>query len=365
VRIRLKARETDSRVRYYLTPFVSIIVAFAVIAAVLWMMGVNPAAVYAEIIEASVTSPFGIGDTLAKATPLTLTALAFAFAYRMRILTLGAEGQLFVGAIFAASAGILLSGFPAAVLLPAVMLAGAVGGLLWALVPAFLGAYLGVSIVITTLMLNFVAYNLMELLIFEGRSFLTESISNFPQGRPIAMEAHLPAFGNQSVTWGFVLAVAAVFVVWFVTSRTRLGYNMRVVGDAPRAARYAGVDIRRLTVVVVLGAGALAGLAGATEIAGRTHALDPHGLNLGLGYSGVIIAVLARLQPFGILVTSCIFAGLINSGSAIQSLRGNSVPSEIVLVMMGLILIFALAGDVFVRYRLDVTRVRGVTPQQG
>lgn len=365
MRIRLKARASDSRIRYYLTPLVSIFVAFALIAAALWMMGVSPVAVYAEIIDASLTSPYAFGDTLAKATPLTLTSLAFAFAYRMRILSVGAEGQLFTGAIFAASAGILLGGLPAVVLLPVVMLAGAVGGLAWALVPALLGAYLGVSIVITTLMLNFVAYHLMELLIFGSPSFLTENISNFPQGRPIAVEAHLPAFGNQSVTWGFALAIAAVAVVWFVISHTRIGYNMRVVGDAPRAGRYAGVDIQRLTVLVVLGSGALAGLAGATEIAGRTHALDPHGLALGLGFSGVIVAVLARLQPFGILVVSVIFGGLINSGSALQSLRGNSVPSEIVSVMMGTILLLMLAGEVFVHYRWEITRSKAVSPQQG
>lgn len=356
MRIHLEARLQESRSRYLLVPLVALVVAFCLIATVLWLMGVSPLAVYGEIVDTSFTSKYGFGDTLAQATPLILTSLAVAFAFRMRVIAVGAEGQLLIGAVFAASAGILLGGLPAVILIPAVLLAGALGGLAWALVPALLAAYWDVNIIITTLLLNFVAFLCATYLIFGSKSFLTENLSNFPQGRPIAMQAQLPSIGDQSVTWGLAVAVGAAVVVWLVLSFTRFGYNLRVCGDAPKAARYAGINMRRMTLLVVLGSGALAGLAGAVEVSGRTHALDPYGLALGLGYTGIIVAVLARLNPFGVIAVSVVFGGLINSGSALQSLPGNSVPAEIVSVMIGTVLILALMGDVFVRYDLRISR---------
>lgn len=356
MRIHFEARLQESRSRYLLVPLVALVVAFCLIAVVLWLIGVSPLAVYKEIVETSFTSKYGLGDTLAQATPLILTSLAVAFAFKMKVLSVGAEGQLIIGAVFAASAGIILGGLPAVILIPAVVLAGALGGVIWALVPALLAAYWDVSIIITTLLLNFVAFLCASYLIFGSNSFLTENLSNFPQGRPIAMEARLSSIGDQSVTGGLAVAVGAAVVLWLVLTYTRFGYNVRVCGDAPKAARYAGINVRVMTILVVLGSGALAGLAGAVEVSGRTHALDPYGLALGLGYTGIIVAVLARLNPFGVIAVSVIFGGLINSGSALQSLPGNSVPAEIVSVMIGTVLILALMGDVFVRYQLKTSR---------
>lgn len=356
MRIHFVARLEESRSRYLLVPLLALIVAFSLIAVLLWLIGVSPIAVYKEIIDTSFTSKFGFGDTLARATPLMLTSLAVVVAFRMNVLSVGAEGQLLIGAVFAAAAGILLGGLPSVVLIPAVLLAGALGGIAWALVPALLAAFWDVSIIITTLLLNFVAFLITTFLIFGSNSFLTENLSNFPQGRPIADAARLANIGNQSVTWGLAVAVGAAVVVWLVLSYTRFGYNVRVCGNAPRAARYAGINVRVMTVLVVFGSGVLAGLAGAVEVAGRTYALDPYGLALGLGYTGIIVAVLARLNPFGAIAVSIVFGGLINSGSALQSLPGNSVPAEIVSVMIGTVLILALMGDVFVRYRLKIAR---------
>ena len=352
--ITFEPRVQDIRWRSRLTPVVAVVAAFAAIAIVLLLIGVSPMAVYAEIIATSLTSDYALGDTLAQATPLILTSLAVAFAFKMKVLSVGAEGQLILGAIFATSAAILLDGQPILVLLPATLAAGAVGGIVWALIPGALAAYAGVNIVITTLLLNFVALLFASYLIFGSTTFLTQNLSNFPQGRQIPEEAWLPNFGNQSVTWGVAVSIAAALVVWGVFGFTRFGFHMRLTGDSPKAARYSGVNVKTMIILVMVGSGALAGLAGAVEVAGRTHALDPHGLALGLGYTGIAVAVLSRFRPLAIVVVSVLIAAVINSGSALQSLSDNTVPAEIVSVMVGTILLLALMSDVFIRNRLRV-----------
>ncbi len=350
--VAFEPRVQDSRWRWMLTPVLALVAALVVMALIFLFIGVNPAAVYSQIIETSLTADYALGDTLAKATPLILTSLAVAFAFKMKVLSIGAEGQLLFGAIFATSAAIFLDGQPMVVVLPGTLAAGALGGIVWALIPGFLAAYAGVSIVITTLLLNFVATLFATYLIFGSASFLTENLFNFPQGREITREAWLSNIGSQSVTWGLAIALAAAVVVWCVFSLTRFGYNMKVTGDSQKAARYSGVNVKMMIILVMVGSGTLAGLAGAVEVAGRTHALDPHGLALGLGYTGIAVAVLARFRPLGIVIVSVLIAALINSGSALQSLSDNKVPAEIVDVMVGVTLIFALMGEVFVRNRL-------------
>ncbi|MCG3770961.1 MAG: hypothetical protein JW384_02141 [Nitrosomonadaceae bacterium] len=355
MRIHLEERLQESRVRLIAVPLAALILAFCLIGILLWLLGINPFVVYKEIVETSLTSKFGFGDTLAQATPLILTSLATAFAFKMKVLSIGAEGQLILGAIFAASTGIILNGQPALVLIPAVMAAGILGGAFWTIVPALLNAYLNVSVIITTLMLNFISYLLAAFLIFGSTSFLTKNISNFPQGQSISLEARLPGIGNQSVTWGLAISIAAAVTVWLILSYSRFGYSLRVCSDSPNASRYAGINRRFMIIAVLLVSGALAGLAGALEVSGRTYALDPFSLQLGLGYTGVVVAVISRLNSFAIIAVSILFGALITSGPALQSLSENNLPSEIVSVIIGMVLILVLVGDVFVRFKLKIS----------
>ena len=229
--------------------------------------------------------------------------------------------------------------------------------MVWMTLPALFRAWFGTSEIITTLMFNFVALFLMRYLIYGSSTYWRDPTStNFPQGKKIDQNAWLPRFGTQSIHWGLVLALVATVGIWFLLRKTRFGYQMKVLGDAPNAARYSGVPVKRMTFTVLIISGGLAGLAGASEVAGRAHALDPNGLAIGLGYAGIIVATLARLNPFGAVIIAIGFGGLQNSASALQSLGTESVPSAIATTLQGLILLLALAGELFVRYRLKISK---------
>lgn len=342
-----------------LVTVLSIVAALLLGAIFLSLTGASPLVVYTEMFRAAFLSFYGITDSIAVAIPLILTGLAAAVAFRMQLYNIGAEGQLYVGAIFGSWAALALApGLPKPLAILLVIVFGALGGALWVLPPALARAWLGTSEIITTLLLNFVALYLMRYLIFGSASFLRDSTTtNFPQGKPFPEEAFLPVFGLTRVHLGLAVALLAAVLLWVLLGRTRFGYDVRVVGDSPGAARYAGISVRRTIVIVMLISGALAGLAGAGEVAGTSHALDPSGLAVNFGYTGIIVAALARSNPLGVVAVAVLLGGLQNAGSALQSIPGGGgVPVEVSFMLQGAILLCALAGELFVRYRLRLRR---------
>jgi general nucleoside transport system permease protein len=344
---------------YVLVPIVSVVLALLVGSVFLLLSDLSPPVVYRAMVRTSFTSGYGLADTLVSATPLILTGLAALVSFRVKLWNIGAEGQLYMGAIFASGVALALGpGVARPVHVVAMLLAGMVGGVALITIPALARAWLGTSEIITTLLLNFVALFLMSWLIFGSRSFWRDpGATNFPQGRRIPPAADFPRFGTTRVHLGLLVALAAVVVVWFVLTRTRFGYQMRVLGDSGSAARYAGIPVRRTVVLVLLASGALGGLAGATQIGGLALRLEPNGLAVGLGFAGIIVASLARLNPFGVIVVAILLGGVRNAGSALQSLPGTTrVPIAIAIMLEGAILLFALGGELFVRYRLRIQR---------
>jgi simple sugar transport system permease protein len=353
---RLEKTRTGHRV---VVTALSILAALLLGAVFLALTGDSPIVVYREMFRAAFLSWYGITDTLAVAIPLILTGLAAAVAFRMQLYNIGAEGQLYVGAIMASWAALALApGMPNPVAIFVVFLFGAVGGALWVLPPALAKAWLGTSEIITTLLLNFVALFLMRYLIFGSASFWRDSTTtNFPQGKPFPEEAFLPIITSTRIHLGLAVALVAVVLLWILFTRTRFGFDVRVVGDSPGAALYAGIPIRRTIVIILLLSGGLAGLAGAGEVAGIAHALDPAGLSVNFGYTGIIVAALARSNPFGVVVVAVLLGGLQNAGSALQSIPGGGgVPTEVSFMLQGAILLCALAGELFIRYRLTSRR---------
>jgi simple sugar transport system permease protein len=329
--------------------------------------GYRPLSVYRALFDASFTSWYGITDSLAAASPLILTGLAAALTFRMKLFNIGAEGQLYVGAIGASWAGLALAPdlprVPAALV---ILAAGAVAGALWMLPAAVCRAWLGTSEIITTLMLTFVGLFLMRYLIFGSSSYWRDPLAtNFPQGRRIDPGVRFESFGTTRVHWGLLVGIAAVVVVWVLIRYTRVGFAMDVVGSSPAAARYAGIPVRRTILTSLLLSGALAGLAGAAEVGGRAFALDPNGLQLGLGFTGIVVAALGRYNPWGVVIVALLLGGLRNAGVALQSISGNSVPDEVSLMLQGAILLFATGGEVFVRHRLVVRRTGGTREPAG
>ncbi len=343
-----------------LVPIVSVLAALVVGALFLAVEGYAPLTVYRALFDASFTTWFGITDSLAAASPLILTGLAAAVTFRMKLFNIGAEGQLYLGAIGASWAGLAVAAdLPRPLAAVVMLVAGAVAGALWILPAAFFRARLGTSEIITTLMLTFVALFLMRYLIFGASSFWRDPLAtNFPQGRRILPEIRFDTFGTTRVHWGIVVAVVAVVAVWALIRFTRVGFAMDVVGSSPAAARYAGIPVRRTIVTSLLLSGALAGLAGAAEVGGRAYALDPNGLEIGLGFTGIVVAALGRYSPWGVLVVALMLGGLRNAGVALQSVPGTRVPEEVSQMLQGAILLFATGGEVFLRQKL-VRRRRG------
>jgi len=334
----------------------AIVVALIIGGVLIAIVGGNPFASYAHIARASVGSIGVFSDTLVKATPLILVGLACSLAFRMRLWNIGAEGQFFMGA-FGASAVVLIpllpENAPPWLFIPATILAGLLMGALWGFIPGFLKARYNVNEIITTLMMTYIAVQWNNFFIFaiwtEG-GFQMSKV--FPRGawlpRLTDYADKIPELRGLTVHFGFVLALIAVVIVWFIIYRSRWGYEIRLIGDNPEAARYAGIDIKRNIILVLMASGALAGLAGVSEITGVVHRLQG-AISPGYGFTGIIIAWLAKLNPFAVVIVSILFGALILAGREIQ-------PSGIPKMIQGIILVCLIASDIFLRYRVRVVR---------
>ncbi len=353
---RILALERRTEVRWWITgsvPVLAVLLSLAVGAVFLRLTGHDPLTVYRVMVQASFASTFGFADTLVSATPLILTGLAALVSFRVKLWNIGAEGQLYVGAVFASGIALLLGAqLPRALNIGLMLLAGALGGMAFIAVPAIARAWLRTNEIITTLLLNSVALLFINWLIFGSRSFWRDlDAGQFPQGLRIPPAAEFPRWGATRVHLGLIVALLAVLVVAAVLSRTRFGFRMRILGDSEEAARYAGVPVRTTVVAVLLFSGALAGLAGAVDVGGLSRRLDPNSLAIGMGYAGIIVAALARLNPPGVVLVAILLGGVRNAGTALQSLP-ERVPMEIAIMLEGAILLFALGSEVLVRYRI-------------
>lgn len=354
--IRLEPRDVTPRWLSPLATVLAVILALTFSGVIIAVVGGDPIRSYLHIVNAAFGSIGVLSDTLAKATPLLLTGLACALAFRMRLWNIGAEGQFLLGAWGASAvvlAPILPAGSPAIIVIPAMMLAGALAGAAWGLIPGILRGLLGVNEIITTLMLNYVALFWVQFWVFGPWSE-----GGFQQTGPFPREAWLPrltdfsssvpAFSGLTVHLGLVFGIVAAGVLWVALERSRWGYEIRLIGDNPRAARYAGIDIARNIVVVFAVSGALAGLAGMSEVAGSVHRLQDR-ISPGYGFTAIIIAYLARFDPLKVIVASILFGALILAGREIQ-------PSGVPAMIQGVILFSLILAEVFVRYRVRFER---------
>jgi len=278
--------------------------------------------------------------TLVRSVPLVLTGLAVAVAFRAGVWNIGAEGQLYAGAIAATWVGLRGAALPAGALVPAVLGSAALAGAAWAFVPAIMKLGLGVGEVITTILMNFVA---IDLTAYAVHGPLQEARRVFPQTDPIVEAARLPTLPGTRLHLGFAVAVALAMGLWGVWTWTRAGFAMRAVGASPDAARTSGrIDARRVTWAAFLSSGALAGLAGGVQVAGVTWALY-EGLSPGWGYTAIAVALLAGLHPGGVLLTGVLFGALEGGAGAMQ--RSAGIPAAWVSAVEALAILSVLAVD--------------------
>ncbi len=335
-----------------LVPLVSIMLALVLGALLLLLSGQNPLVVYGVMFNGAFGSLNGIAETIVKTIPLSLAALGVGIAFRMLLWNIGAEGQLYFGAIAATGLALYVMPWaPAVVLLPMMVLAGFVGGALWGLIPGALRAFLNVNEIITSLMLNYVAILFSEYLV-HGPWRNPQGLG-FPGTRTLPEAAWLPRLSPTRVHLGVLLSVIVAGVLFVILRRTWWGYEIRVIGENPRAARYAGINIPRNMLLVMAVSGGLAGIAGMSEVAGIAHQLQ-RSLSPGYGYTAIIVAWLARLNPWSTLVVAFLFAGLLVGGDQLQISMG--LPAAIAPMLQGTILFCLLGGEVLSRYR--ITKVR-------
>ena len=297
-----------------------------------------------------------LSETVVSATPLVLTGLSVALAFRVGLFNIGAEGQLYIGALFAVIVGFSLVGIPWFIHLPLAIAAGFAGGALWGFVPGVLKARTGAHEVIVTIMMNFVAYNLIgwslrtELVQREGRS---DAISKVVE--PSA--ALVPLVQGLRANWGILLALLAALAVWWFLFRSTKGFEFRAVGFNPRAARYAGMSIGWSTVLSMVIAGGLAGLAGAVVILGGSRTLSP-GFSPGYGFDGIVVALVGNTRPLGVVAAAFLFGALRAGATPMQSATGT--PLDLVVIIQALVIMFIAApGLVRAIYRIRTERTTG------
>ena len=348
-------------------PVGSILLGLGISAVVLVATGHDPLSSYRQLFDAAFVSDGSLDQTLIAATPLAFTGLAAAAAFRMRVFNIGAEGQLYVGAILGSGAGLYLGGRGGASpgVIAAMVVAGMIGGAAWAAIPGVLRAFFGTSEILTSLMLNYVAAYVLTYLVFQSQSYWRETkgfnATVFPTGKTLPSNAVWPAWtlhtqGQIALPLGAGLAVLAGIVLWVLYRRTRFGFEVQVLGDSEGAARYAGVRTRRKVLAVMAISGALAGLGGASQVGDFAHSLDadPNGLQKqAYGYSGIVVAALGRYNPFAVLLVAFLIGGLANAGNTLQ---GADFPSGLVGVIQGIILFSALGGELLVRHRVRLIR---------
>ena len=313
--------------------------------------GANPLDAYRETVAASVGSTRALQQTVRATAPLILTGLAATVAFRLRLYTIGAEGQLYIGAIASSGVALLIGdGHAAIFVVPVVVAAGAIGGGAWSLLIAAPRAYLGTDEVVGTVMLNLIALQIMNWLIFGSVSYWRDRENlGFPGGRPIPEAARFDQFWGRADI-GIFIAVAIALVLSIVFARTAIGYEWRVVGDSQQVARYAGIRVRRHILGVLLLSGALAGIAGATQISSVTYALEPRAIEAGgIGFTGIVIAVVAGLGPRAVIVAAFAVAGITNAGPSLSSI---GIPPSSVIVLQGLLLLAVAGGQFFNHFAL-------------
>jgi ABC-type uncharacterized transport system permease subunit len=360
LRIELEPRLTTPSWLPFATSLGSVIFALVVGAIILAYVGGDPINAYAHIYGAAFGSIGVLSDTLVKAAPLTLTGLACVIAFRARLWNIGAEGQFFMGAFGATFVVQQVFDQTASpwLVIPAMMITGILCGALWGAIPGLLKARLGVNEIITTLMFNYIAIYWNDYFIYgrwSDRGF--QLTPTFPRNawlpRLSDFAAQFPALSGLTVHLGLLFGLVATVLIWYVLARTRWGYEIRLIGDNPRAAQYAGINIVRNTVLVLALSGALAGLAGMAEVAGVVHRLQDR-ISPGYGFTAIIIAWLAKLNPWAVIPIAVGFGGLLIGSREIQ-------PSGLARLLQGIMLFAIIGSDVFNGYRVRLTWNRAAT----
>lgn len=345
--INLEKRYTASTLRQIVNPVVFILLSLVFSSIFIIIKGFNPFAVYSKMITYSYANRTGIANSVMAGIPLIFCGMSVAFASRMQLNNIGAEGQYAMGAIIGGGFVLFSPDMPMLLRSLLMLILCAAGGALWSLIAALMKAYWNVSETIVTLMLNYIALLYLEYLTYGPWKAPGQTT---PTTKTIPIDMHLPYIGNTGISTSFLLAIMLAIFLFLFYRYSTVGYQIDMIKYSKKAAIYSGVDVRKYIVLVLALSGAIAGLAGYAQIAGNVHRLQAR-LPAGAGYTGIVIAYLSQHNPLVIILISILFGGLVNSGSALQIM---GIPSQIVTMIQGSMMIFVIAGQFFNKYKIAI-----------
>jgi general nucleoside transport system permease protein len=347
--------EWISRLVDALLPVFATLAALVVGAIMLLFLKVNPIAAYKSLWEGAFGSTNAFAETLVKATPLLLVGLGICISFRGDVINIGGEGQMIVGAILATWVGLTFTSWPGWVVITLSMLAGFLGGAIWGGIPGYLKAYFNVNEILSTVMMNAIAVQLMDFLLRGPMIDPAEAqlASKIPQTARLLDVFHLPRLVPTRLHLGALIAVLLAILVYILLWRTTLGYRIRAVGQSPHASRYAGIKVPRYVVLALLLSGAFSGLAGATQVFGLNYRMITDGSASGFtgsaGFNGIVAALLGQLHPILTIPASILFGALLVGANNMQ--RTVQVPSALITALNGLVVVFVVSSEILRRRR--------------
>ena len=331
-------------------PLGAALAALSIGAIIIAILGANPFDGYWALLQGAFGDTDALSDTAVRAMPLLLVGVGICIAFRAEVINIGGEGQIVSGALLSTITVLYLPTLPPLVIIPLVLIAGLVGGGIWGAIPGALKAYLGVNEILSTIMLNIVAIQVMNYLL---RAPLIDPIeiergTRIPQTERLSENADLPVLiDGTRLHLGIIIALITALIAWVFLWRTTLGYRVRAVGHNPNAAKYAGIPVKRMTLLAMTYSGAMCGLAGAILVFGsQSHRLITDGSSLGFtgsaGFNGIVAALFGGLHPLWTIPSSLLFGGLLVGASAMQ--RAIQIPSALVVGLNGLVVVFVVCS---------------------
>lgn len=355
MRLKLEKRREPSMAMLVITPIASVVLTMLIGIVVFDLIGIKGFKAVVDIFLSPILASYKWQDVALKAAPLIIIALGLSLGNRAQVWNIGAEGQYVIGALCAAGVGLAFGTTGGFFVVLLMMLAAILGGGLWATVPAWLRTRFNVNEILSSLMLTYVALQVLSYLV--GGPWKDPNGRNFPATAPLIDSQTLPVWPGSTVHLGVLVALILPFVFWLVMARSEFGYQVRVVGSSPNAARHGGFDSRRTIWATLIIGGAMAGLAGGLELAGVLHKIDL-GFPSGYGFTAIIVAFLGRLNPFGCLLAGTVLAVTYVGGQMAQT--SVHIPNSTAGIFQAMMLFFILASDILVRYRIRFIPARGV-----
>lgn len=321
------------------------LIAFLIGAIMIWFSGSNPLVAYRAMLHGAFGGTRQLTEIALRATPLLLIGLGLSVAFRARVWNIGGEGQYYIGALLGSIIALKFPDLPTYIMLPAILVAGLAGGALWALIPAILRVRRGMSEIITTLMLNYIALFLVE---YMARVPLQDPSGFLPESAQFSRSARLPGLFGTRIHAGVFIALFLVPAIYLLVWRTPFGFRLRAIGSRATVARFAGINVERGIVFVLLLSGALAGLAGIMEVS-YLHTRLKSGISAGYGFTAILVALLGRLHPLGAVFAAIFFASLTIGAYSMHTLTG--LPISLADTIQALMVLFVLGFDAYFRLR--------------